>query len=531
MATCNCLLLLFIFVAILESLLFAVIYAGWSSYVYILIDYGFYIELCETNKLSSNIVGNNSVSLMLNNLQTVQNNNADSFYTAISDQNLSTYSLENTTLNRHSCKEQQEQLHLLYSISMVPIFILGLCWGPLIYKFGVTGPKILSIIITCCGCLFLGFVNRDMPLLIVPGMVCVGVGGICLLTINLKISSLLTIGSGLYIAILSGACDSSVITFRIIKVFHDYGVPYKYPFIGFVILHIIVAGSSLLLHRKFDIKPKDEQISEITDEINSNNTETLLEKEKVLDCSFERSYNKNQENYTVNKCPSLKDSLCCLPTISFLFIMSVFMLNFLYYIGTINSRLQNAVPDQVSYFTNVLSYIMFSGIVTAFLPGSMAEWQRKLFKDRKVMKQRTLLPNILPLTIVSVLGIVLHILSFFTSETTLYIEFVVFTVFRSFLFSSAMLFVVSAYPLNHTNVIFPLGLCTGGIFSLSQYAIFLWYNQSTNAQFQVKIFMILLLVTSLVHPLILFITAKGACKKKDTEGKVFVTSREKTTDL
>ncbi|XP_071154900.1 equilibrative nucleobase transporter 1-like [Mytilus edulis] len=521
MATCNCLLLLFIFVAILESLLFAVIYAGWSSYVYILIDYGFYIDLCETNKLSSNITGNNSVSLMLSNLPNIPDNN-----TAISEQNFSTSSLQNTTIHRHSCKEQQEHLHLLYSISMVPIFLLSLCWGPLIYKFGVTGPKLLSIIIICSGCLFLGFVNPDMPLLIVPGIVCVGVGGICLMTINLKISSLLTIGSGLYIAILSGAYDSSVITFRIIKVFHDYGVPYRYPFIGFVILHIIVAGSSLLLHRKFDIKSTDEQKSETIVKINSNNTGMFLEKEKGLDGSFERTYNENSEIDTVQNGPSLKDSLCCLPTISFLFIMVVFMLNFLYYIGTINSRLQNAVPDQVSYFTNVLSYIMFSGVVTAFLPGIMAESQRKLFKDRKVIKQRALLPNILPLTTVSLLGIVLHILSFFTSETTLYIEFVVITVFRSFLFSSAMLFVVSTYPLKHTNVIFPLGLCTGGIFSLSQYAIFLWYNQSTNAQYQVKIFMILLLVTSLVHPLILFVTAKDACQKKDTKSKTCVPARE-----
>ncbi|CAC5358207.1 unnamed protein product [Mytilus coruscus] len=473
MATCNCLLVLFIFVAILESLLFAVLYAGWSSYVYILIDYGFYIDLCETNKLSSNLAGNNSGSLMLTNLPKDPHDNTESFYTAITEQNISTDSSENSTIHRHSCKEQQEQLHLLYSISMVVLCAL-----------------MNKLVIT------------DIPLLIIPGMVCVGVGGICLLVINLKISSLLTIGSGLYVAVLSGACDSSVITFRIIKVFHDNGVPYKYPFIGFVILHIIVAGSSLLLHRKFDTKQKDEQKSEITDDINSNNADTLLEKEKG-----ESIY------YFIKQRPPY------------------YCLNVRKYDSGGSCRLQNAVPDQVSYFTNVLSYIMFSGLVTAFLPGSMAEWQRKIFKDKKIPRQRNLLPNILPLTIVSTLGIVLQILSFFPSESTLYIEFVVFTVFRSFLFSSAMLYVVSAYPLKHTNVIFPLGLCTGGIFSLSQYAIFLWYNQSTNSQYQVKIFMIVLLVTSLVHPLIYFMTAKGACMKKHTKSKTFVTSRENTTNL
>jgi len=53
------------------------------------------------------------------------------------------------------------------------------------------------------------------------------------------------------------------------------------------------------------------------------------------------------------------------------------------------------------------------------------------------------MPNILPMSTASLLALVLCALSYFKSEAVLYTEFAVLTVFRSFLFSSNMSFVVS----------------------------------------------------------------------------------------
>jgi hypothetical protein len=53
------------------------------------------------------------------------------------------------------------------------------------------------------------------------------------------------------------------------------------------------------------------------------------------------------------------------------------------------------------------------------------------------------MPNILPMTTASLLALVLTVLSYFKSEAVFYTEFAVLTVFRSFLYSSMMSFVIS----------------------------------------------------------------------------------------
>lgn len=133
----NCLVYLLAFVAILESLFFGVMYAGWGSYVYILIDFGVYSELCQHE-----ITGNISVSKF--NSPTTQGatknfKNESVPYTVITDDGLQIVHKPTT------CKAQQEQLHLLYTASIGIIFLLVVFWGPLVYRLGVTWPKTLSM--------------------------------------------------------------------------------------------------------------------------------------------------------------------------------------------------------------------------------------------------------------------------------------------------------------------------------------------------------------------------------------------------
>lgn len=192
------------------------------------------------------------------------------------------------------------------------------------------------------------------------------------------------------------------------------------------------------------------------------------------------------------------------------------MLYFYLYLGTINTRLQNTYPDKVSHFTNVLAYTMFGGTVTAIIPGSVAELQIKKFKDRKKSTERSLMPNILPMSTASLLALALNVLSFFKSEAVFYTEFAVLTVFRSFLFSSAMSFIVSVYPQKHANVIYPLGVSVAGVTSTIQIVIFTWYNQSPEAQIYVKSLMTIMVALTLIHPILTFLTAKGILKRNES---------------
>jgi hypothetical protein len=43
-----------------------------------------------------------------------------------------------------------------------------------------------------------------------------------------------------------------VISMFLLQVLHETGMPDLYPFIGLIILHVIISGSSLILHKVFD---------------------------------------------------------------------------------------------------------------------------------------------------------------------------------------------------------------------------------------------------------------------------------------
>ena len=451
MGKCNILLVLLVFVTILEALLFALIPGGWSSYIYVLIDKGFYSELC-TNKDGGNFYNRSFYGT--SSIEDVKLTTVIPFISNI-DHVTDPYDIHSKRPRPTSCKKQQEKLHQLYTIAVTLLDLFTVSWGPLLYKFGIIGPKILSMILMICGSLMLGLSNSDIPFLIVPGMIFVGVGGLGLLVINIKVSSILPIGTGLYVAVLNGACDSSVITFSIFKLLHETGMPDLYPFIGLIILHVIISGSSLTLHKVFDKQEKittdaikidgvkkEEDIAIKVDilELNSIKNST----DNIPTDTIQNSADKSNDNVRKRQSISLKDSLCSLLTLSMLVWMSILMLYFFLYLGTINTRLLNTYPDKVSHFTNVLAYTMFGGIVTAIIPGSVAEWQIKKYKDRKKSTERSLMPNILPMTTASLLALVLTVLSYFKSESVFYAELAVLTVFRSFLYSSAMSFVISA---------------------------------------------------------------------------------------
>ena len=106
---CNALFILFIVVAVLEALFFSVMTAGWGLYIYVLIKNGFYSHLCEE------------------------------------------YSVSNVTANASSvtefvtCREQQEELNLMYTIAVTVQKVLCVGWGMIVYRFGTVKPKMLSM--------------------------------------------------------------------------------------------------------------------------------------------------------------------------------------------------------------------------------------------------------------------------------------------------------------------------------------------------------------------------------------------------
>ncbi|XP_033731383.1 uncharacterized protein LOC117321017 [Pecten maximus] len=98
------------------------------------------------------------------------------------------------------------------------------------------------------GLLFLAFTSTVSPWFALPGIVLVGTGGQSLLLSDyIQIPVSLQRGSSIYIGLMNGCYDSSVLTFMLVKKLFEEGVDKKYSFIGFAILLILISGVCTLL--------------------------------------------------------------------------------------------------------------------------------------------------------------------------------------------------------------------------------------------------------------------------------------------
>ena len=130
MGKCNILLVLLVFVTILEALLFAFIPGGWSSYIYVLIDKGFYSELC-TNKDGGNFYNRSFYGT--SSIEDVKLTTVIPFISNI-DHVTDPYDIHSKRPRPTSCKKQQEKLHQLYTIAVTLLELFTVSWGPLVYS-------------------------------------------------------------------------------------------------------------------------------------------------------------------------------------------------------------------------------------------------------------------------------------------------------------------------------------------------------------------------------------------------------------
>ncbi|KAL4228681.1 hypothetical protein ACF0H5_011725 [Mactra antiquata] len=99
------------------------------------------------------------------------------------------------------------------------------------------------------------------------------------------------------------------------------------------------------------------------------------------------------------------------------------------------------------------------------------------------------------------------------NEVAVYMAFIFFTFFRSSLFTVAVAFIGDAFPAEYFGVLFGMLQVSAGIAGLVQYPLFTWYDAYEGSYMHVNIFLLVLQVVTLLHPLLLFI--KGRRDKHD----------------
>ncbi|XP_069111667.1 equilibrative nucleobase transporter 1-like [Argopecten irradians] len=477
--------------SLLEVLLFGGLQYGWFSLLFVLKQENVFRNLC------------------LN-----RNNN-----TSVNEVSSSNGSIEASS---EDCFPQDERFNLVFSIGIAVFTIIIVLFGQLYFKFGVKKIRTISTLLLVSGVLCFGFTSSDHPFLVIPGIVCVGVGGLSLLISNMQVAVLLPKASSLYVGIMNGSFDSSVVTQMAVKALYENGISHMYAYIGIAILCVIISGISTLLHpgSKGSTDSKDNvEDTKCNDNVNQNGSlnAAFNDDEKYLKSTPQKE--KTNREIVCEEEPSsvmaddvtpvsVGSIICSRLYLLHLLWMSSLLLIFYYFIGSINRLLVQILDnvEQVSYFTDVMTYTMLGGIISSFVAGQVFEVQKKRFTG--TMK------TVVPLAVTSCLALLLSSLSFFPSPAVLYADFVVLTFFRSFVFGCNMDFIIIAFPKKYMSVLFGLDISVSGVLSLIQYALFSWADQYDDAMKHVNTVVLCLSLVSLLHPFLIYTSQKRVLQEK-----------------
>jgi len=175
-------------IAIVESIVYGGIFAGWPAIEYMFKKDGRFGLSCEFN-VSSNLTSANIESDM------------------------------------NDCTEQDNLLGLVYIISLTSMMLLSYITGYIFDKYGTWVSRAFGTIIFNIGCLFLSETGASQSWALFPGCILMAVGGISFaITPNTQMGNLFGEWRSSVITLLVGCFQSASVTAVIIKLVYEAGI-------------------------------------------------------------------------------------------------------------------------------------------------------------------------------------------------------------------------------------------------------------------------------------------------------------------
>lgn len=509
--------------AFMEVVLFAGVIFGWGSLVYILKEEGFYLDTCAENNM-------NAVPTLLSQelSMTFSNQSLDEIpYDVITDGNNGTNS-STKEVSWEGCPAQESQLNLWFSIAVSFMYLSFTGIGYLIKHAGTRLTRTIFFFIYLIGTLCLAFASPEIPWLLLPGLCCIGTGGLTMLATNLQVSYLHPRLRSTIVAIFTGLFDFSSINKQIVRVAYESGIARKTSYVFITVLFaIIIAISTLFFLPKMNIsdeftekqeerrkntkRNKAEMATDNTQEHGENHEQLL--KPEVKDAGF--SSNVDFRTTVEKSRPTLMSTILSFTCIMHLFWVFVHALRFVTFIGQLNVWLENIFNEdetKVGEMLAIFSYMTMGAIGTALFCGFVYDYQRKRYMNAGDIR-RVYIPVVLPMCLVIFYSIGTTIFCYINHSVAPYIAFALFTFFRSSLFTVAVAFFGDAFPADYFGVLFGFIQLSAGLAGLVQYPLFKWYEAYEGSYMHVNILLLALQVSTFIHPVILYI--KGRRDKGD----------------
>ncbi|KAL4228682.1 hypothetical protein ACF0H5_011726 [Mactra antiquata] len=440
--------------AFMEVVLFAGVIFGWGSLVFILKDEGFYLQHCLDNKIEieagfivtehvdvisngdhihtigSNSTGDDSAYPSINVIPNSNSYATDDVYThdssnpigynvSMVDIHVEPHDVKKPNSTQETkidlvigCQAQESKLNLWFSIAVSFMYLSFGGIGYIIQKFGTRVTRITFFIIYLIGTFCLAFASPDVPWLLLPGLCCIGTGGLVMLATNMQVSYLHPRLRSTIVAIFTGLFDFSSINKQLIRIMYEHGIARRFSYIIISSLFaVIILISTLFFLPKMNISEEfvknaekrkkqkqeekgDEEEKEKMNVVVSNSdiivvntgataivaSDLSSKGEELVKLGVSNSMSVNAGE-TSNK-PSLLSTILSVTFILHLCWLFVNALRFVTFIGQLNvwlSNIFNRNEVKVGQMLGIFSYMTMGAIGTALFCGFVYDYLRKCY--------------------------------------------------------------------------------------------------------------------------------------------------------
>ncbi|CAH8606295.1 unnamed protein product [Dicrocoelium dendriticum] len=386
------------------------------------------------------------------------------------------------------CDQQSKMFEYGFLVWLITQMILITVSGIIMDRLGLRVLKLIAVGLNTIGTLMFAFITAGASVLYFLGGVFVALGCISSLICNHQISSMFPKYRGLVVSLVSGAFDSSTLfSFLVSKTYLSITM-----LTSFVILACCGAfyGTLMALFGLTQWSTGMENKGKRKDLMPNGNTcsEIYRVANVKVDQTREEEVNTYIQNILSKRYPNLRSCLLSLPFFLLVFWFMFGNLEFAFFLTRLAKQLNylfDGDKHTVSELLDVSGAMLLGGFVVAPLSGFILDSSRAYF-NRKIEillsdRTRRSSDDIIYWThlrgiatgffIMAVSALVFSILNFIKLKALYYVTFVFFVIVRSLLFSSAISFMLIAFPVQYFGTINGVCSTVGGIFGLIQYGL------------------------------------------------------------
>ncbi|XP_028395691.1 solute carrier family 43 member 3-like [Dendronephthya gigantea] len=362
----------------------------------------------------------------------------------------------------------------------------------------------------------------DLHELLFPGLLLTVIGGGFYTSVLVKVCGVLSQRRYMAMSIINGGIDSSAVSWLIFKLCFNAGVSFRTIII---VYYAFVFGQGMLF--TFTIFPEDLPDDTEEDvgryENNGSKTEKYIEHIKsdnafTISREVQQNDTESMEDKKHDKIEALEESPTTGTTSLFSMIkspkfiihtcfVSISVLRSTSIIGMINPLLKRLTDDEgkVDLYLTIFGIIQFCGLFLSFAPGFLLDWAPAgRHRDFSVILS-FILTGVL--SILVTVGLLIPVLEFQI------VVFLLYTVLRSFLYSTHGSFIMKAFPLYHAGALFGLSLLVSAVVSLFQIPMFaLMEGPYGGDPTWVNVGLLVVQMVVMVHPMYLWICAENEKK-------------------